>query len=317
GAVLPAVDAWAAYARLDGAAAAARAGGDPRSLDQLRSDLFTHLLTTPAAEPAAASAGGLPAAPVAPVSPASSRLAAVPDGHGCSVDGAAGGGTDAGIDPAGSTAPSTESMSPAVGSTGRSRGHALVEAGCPPPAPGGGARVQVQVVIALSSLVGLDSRGGDLPGYGTLPAGVVRDLAAADDVTLSRLLCDPDTGTVLQADPSAYVPSAAMRHAIGCRDRRCRMPVCGARIRHLDHIQARVDSGLTTTANLHGLCQRSHLAKHHPAWRVSGDADNTVTWTTPTGRIYTSTPPPATGHGTGPPRPYRRAASRSEADTVP
>jgi hypothetical protein len=169
-----------------------------------------------------------------------------------------------------------------------------------PSAPGV-APTAVQVVIALTTLLGLDSTSAHLDGYGTISAGAARDIVAAGDFTLTRLLCNPDTGAVIHTDPTVYLPSDGLRHGVACRDRHCRMPVCRARIRHLDHIQARADAGLTTTDNLHGLCLRSHLAKHHPGWRVHGNADNTVTWTTPTRHEYTSHPPPATGYGTGPP----------------
>jgi hypothetical protein len=161
--------------------------------------------------------------------------------------------------------------------------------------------VSVSVVISLSSLVGLDSRPGWLDGYGAITPGTAQRIIAGGDPILRRLLCDPVTGATLVADPTRYTPSPALAHAVSCRDRRCRLPVCEARIQHLDHIQARVDAGLTTRDNLHGLCVRSHLAKHHPGWRVTGDADDAVTWQTPTGHRYTSLPPPATGYGTGPP----------------
>ncbi len=155
----------------------------------------------------------------------------------------------------------------------------------------------VQVVISLTTLLGLDSKSAHLDGYGTVSAGAARDMVASGDFTLSRLLCNPDTGAVIHTDPTVYVPSDGLRHAVACRDRHCRMPVCGARIRHLDHIEAWADAGLTTADNLHGLCLRSHLAKHHPGWRVRGKADDTVTWTTPTGHEYSSQPRrrPATG----------------------
>lgn len=159
----------------------------------------------------------------------------------------------------------------------------------------------VQVVISLSTLLGLDSKSANLDGYGTISAGAARDMLASGDFTLTRLLCHPDTGAVMHTDPTVYVPSDGLRHAVACRDRHCRMPVCGARVRHLDHIQASADAGLTTADNLHGLCVRSHLAKHHPGWHVQGNANDTVTWTTPTGHEYSSHAPPATGYGTGPP----------------
>jgi hypothetical protein len=163
------------------------------------------------------------------------------------------------------------------------------------------AATSVQVVISLTSLLGLDSRSAHLDGYGSISAGAARAMIASGDFSLRRLLCNPDTGAVVHADSSSYAPSVWLRHAVGCRDRSCRMPVCGARIQHLDHIQARADAGLTTTDNLEGVCVRSHLAKHHPGWRVHGDGNDVVTWTTPTGHEYASLPPPATGYGTGPP----------------
>lgn len=162
--------------------------------------------------------------------------------------------------------------------------------------------VLVQVVISLASLLGIDSRSGYLDGYGAINPSVIRDLIESTDVTMTRLLCDPVAGSVMVADLTRYTPTAGLKHATGFRDRHCRLPVCTARVRHLDHIQARVDAGLTTEQNLQGLCERSHLAKHHPSWHVHGDATSVVTWTTPTGHRFTSTPPPATGYGTGPPR---------------
>lgn len=159
----------------------------------------------------------------------------------------------------------------------------------------------VQVVISLTSLLGLDSKDGFLDGYGTITAGVARSIIAAGDVTLTRLLCDPVTGAVMVADPTKYRPDAATTHAVTCRDTGCRLPVCTARVRQLDHIKAFADGGLTTPDNLQGLCERSHLAKSHPGWTVTGDANTVVTWRTPTGHRYYSLPPPATGYGTGPP----------------
>lgn len=234
GAVMPAEDAVAGWARIDTDARRLRREGDPRNLDQLRCDLFAQALAS-------------------------------------ATDGTA-------------TCPAAESTASGPG------------AAASRPA------VSVQVVISLASLLGIDSRCGYLDGYGGINPSVIRDLLGSTDVTMTRLLCDPVGGSVMVADPTRYTPTAGLKHATGCRDRHCRLPVCTARVRHLDHIQARVDAGLTTEQNLQGLCERSHLAKHHPGWHVHGDATSVVTWTTPTGHRYTSKPPPATGYGTGPPR---------------
>ncbi len=206
-------------------------------------------------------------------------------------------------------APGTDtSLAPAApGTGGRALPHTTDEAapdahGPPPPTPLRSKRpVSVQVVISLTSLLGLDSKCGWLDGYGAITPGVIRRIAASGDITLTRLLCDPATGAVVVADPTKYRPTAATTHAVVCRDTHCRLPVCTARVRHLDHAKAFADGGLTTTDNLQGLCERSHLAKSHPGWAVTGDANTAMTWHTPTGHRYTSLPPPATGYGTGPP----------------
>ena len=146
------------------------------------------------------------------------------------------------------------------------------------------------------------SRNRFLDRYVTITPGIARNiLAAASDTTLTRLMCDPITGAVMVADPTKYRPHAATKHAVVCRDRHCRLPVCTARVRDLDHKHAFADGGLTTPDNLQGLCERSHLAKSHPGWAVTGDADTVTTWRTPTGHRYHSLPPPPTGYGTGPP----------------
>ncbi len=161
--------------------------------------------------------------------------------------------------------------------------------------------VTVQVTIALTSLLGLDSRCGRLDGYGAITPTTARHITAAGDTTLKRLLVDPVTGAVITADPTRYRPDAATQHAVRCRDWQCRLPVCTARVRDLDHKQAFADGGLTTSTDVQGLCERSHLAKSHPGWSVTGDTDTVTIWHTPTGREYPSLPPPATGYGTGPP----------------
>ena len=42
----------------------------------------------------------------------------------------------------------------------------------------------------------------------------------------------------------------------------------------------------------HGLCRHHHILKHHPRWHLTQPAPGTFTWTTPTGRTYTTTPDP-------------------------
>ena len=43
--------------------------------------------------------------------------------------------------------------------------------------------------------------------------------------------------------------------------------------------------------SLHALCRRHHSFKHHAGWSIHLNPDNaTLTWTSPTGRTYTTHP---------------------------
>jgi hypothetical protein len=48
--------------------------------------------------------------------------------------------------------------------------------------------------------------------------------------------------------------------------------------------------GPTVAGNLAVLCRRHHRLKHSAGWPVALNPDATMTWTTPSGRKYTSEP---------------------------
>ena len=57
-----------------------------------------------------------------------------------------------------------------------------------------GRRPHLSVTIGLSTLAGLDNLPGSLAGYGAIPAGLARSIAASA-ATINALITDPDTGT--------------------------------------------------------------------------------------------------------------------------
>ncbi len=67
-------------------------------------------------------------------------------------------------------------------------------------------------------------------------------------------------------------------------------------MRHVDHVRAHADGGLTTAGNAQGLCEACNHAKAAPGWAAtttgSDKAGHTVTLRTPTGATYDSTAPP-------------------------
>ncbi|MDX6258027.1 MAG: hypothetical protein QOJ11_4361, partial [Frankiales bacterium] len=48
--------------------------------------------------------------------------------------------------------------------------------------------------------------------------------------------------------------------------------------------------GHTASTNIACLSRIGHLAKTHGGWKCEGDANNVLTWTSPHGQTYPSTP---------------------------
>ncbi|MBP3043037.1 HNH endonuclease [Arthrobacter jiangjiafuii] len=120
-------------------------------------------------------------------------------------------------------------------------------------------------------------------------------------VWLRRLYTAPDTGRLTAMDSRARLVPDGLARFIAARDQICRMPWCGAPIRHYDHIKPFREGGQTSAENIQGLCEACNQAKEAPGWSsrdVPADR-HTVETTTPTGHVYRSTAPP-------PPRPVLR-----------
>jgi hypothetical protein len=151
----------------------------------------------------------------------------------------------------------------------------------------------VRVVVAATTLLGLDSAPGELAGHGPIPAELARAIAAQPDGTWQRLLTDPATGALLDVGRSRYRPPAALDEHVRTRDRTCRFPGCRqpAQRCDLDHIRP-YPGGPTSRCNLAAECRHHHRLKHQTDWQVDNDPDDPATlhWTSPTGHTYTTTP---------------------------
>ncbi|WP_237686817.1 HNH endonuclease [Arthrobacter sunyaminii] len=166
-----------------------------------------------------------------------------------------------------------------------------------------------------------------LAGYGVVPAQWARDLirgsrpdtgsgsggAAPEwgtprvrpdprtEVWLRRLYAVPGSGRLVAMDSMARLVPKGLARFIAARDRVCRMPWCGAPIRHYDHVVPVREGGLTSAGNVQGLCEACNQAKEAPGWTArtvqdiadhTPDGRHTVVTTTPTGHSYSSTAPP-------------------------
>jgi hypothetical protein len=193
---------------------------------------------------------------------------------------------------------------PACGQAGGAAGHGVAagRGGC---ACTGAARATrtrrsrgepaVRVVVAATTLLGLDDAPGELAGHGPIPADLAREIAADPTGTWQRILTDPVSGALLDVGRTSYTPPAAMAEHVRVRDRTCRFPGCRqpAERCDLDHVR-RYPDGPTSRCNLCTECRHHHRLKHESDWQLDNDPDDpaVMTWTSPAGKSYTTRPRP-------------------------
>lgn len=159
--------------------------------------------------------------------------------------------------------------------------------------------VLAHVVVADDVLFGTTEEAAHLDGYGPIPAELARELVkSADDASLAqlrRLYVKPETGQLVATDSRARCFPDGLGTLIELRDQFCRTPWCDAPIRHHDHPEPVGGGGETSERNGQGLCEACNYAKEAIGWRArpSPGERHTVEITTPAGRSYRSTAPPA------------------------
>ena len=193
---------------------------------------------------------------------------------------------------------------------------AVTDTGAPLPTRKG-RRPQIGVVVAASTLLGLDEEPGELAGVGPITAPLARRIAA--DGTWRRLLTDPRTGRLDEVSADTYAPPQDMVDHVVTRDGTCRGIGCriAAAACDLDH-EVPWPAGPTAISNLQALHQRHHDVKTHTDTTVVTEPDGTTVWTLPSGRVYrvpphqpapTPRPRPRTAPGRTTPTPRRRTTS--------
>ena len=154
-------------------------------------------------------------------------------------------------------------------------------------------------------------------------------------IFIRRLYTAPDTGELAAMDSRARLFPTSLARFVAARDQTCRMPWCGAPIRHFDHVRRYSDGGPTSVGNGQGLCEACNHAKEAPGWSAKvingltaagspgspgspgfpgSPPGHTVETSTPTGHQYRSTaPPPLIA---APPEPDFSPVERVVADLV-
>jgi hypothetical protein len=131
---------------------------------------------------------------------------------------------------------------------------------------------------------GCARRGRGLPGPLGGGAGPPGGLAGVRLEWLQTSACSH------RRESGGYRPPESLQHLIRVRHRNCAFPGCGrpACRCDLDHTAPYHLGGRTCECNLAPLCRRHHEAKQAHGWRLEQPRPGVLTWTTPSGRTYTT-----------------------------
>jgi len=130
----------------------------------------------------------------------------------------------------------------------------------------------------------------ELDVLGPLAPEVARRLACDAKIILSA---DDAAGHSIQQGGARRSPTPAQRIEIRRRDKGCRFPGCTyTDYTDVHHVVHWSNGGRTDISNLVTLCDQHHRAVHELGWKMWGNANELLTFQSPTGRILTSTPSP-------------------------
>jgi Domain of unknown function (DUF222) len=152
-------------------------------------------------------------------------------------------------------------------------------------------RPHLQVVVAATTLLGLDDDPAELVGHGPITAEMAR--AIAGDATWTRLLTDPVSGIVTDYGTTRYRPPVSLTDLVTakhptCRGLGCRQPASRCQIDHTIEFP----HGPTAGHNLGPRCTHCHIHKHEAGWEVAQLLDGTFLYTAPSGHTYRREPDP-------------------------
>ncbi|CAN3131555.1 DUF222 domain-containing protein [Mycobacterium sp. smrl_JER01] len=155
-----------------------------------------------------------------------------------------------------------------------------------------GATMVLHVIATAETVAGRSDRPGYLAGYGVVDAELIRELAR--DAT-RRLVEEP---VISDEQARTYRPSAALDRYIRARDLTCRFPGCTVPATRcdIDHTEPfnhddPASGGQTVPENLACYCREHHRDKtFDKGWRDRQLGDGAIVWTSPTGKVYRTTP---------------------------
>ncbi|MCA1823090.1 MAG: hypothetical protein ABR520_06625, partial [Mycobacteriales bacterium] len=144
--------------------------------------------------------------------------------------------------------------------------------------------VEIQLVATPDAWLGLSQTPAELPGYGPVPIEVARALAPG--ARLRRLVCDPETGHLLDYGRRTYRVPQPLCDYVNARHPTAAAPGSTTPSAYCDseHAQAWVAGGTTGPRNVTPQDRGWHRAKTRGGYTLVVRADGAAVWMSPTGQ---------------------------------
>lgn len=150
-------------------------------------------------------------------------------------------------------------------------------------------RPMVDIRIELPTLLGLDEKAGEIPGWGPIISDVARRVVERQAEGQWRVVVtDPDSGNILWDGTTRRRPSAEQRRWVEARQTTCVFPGCRhpARTSDIDHAIEVSEGGQTLVRHLEPACRHDHGLRHQGGWSLEQPLPGRYVWTSPRGHTY-------------------------------
>jgi hypothetical protein len=152
-------------------------------------------------------------------------------------------------------------------------------------------RAVIDIQVGLSTLLELDEKPGELPGWGPVISEIARQVVDEQFGSEWRYTVTDDNGVVVSNGMIRRRPGAGLKRQVQSQTPVCVFPGCRIPSQHcdLDHNQPWAEDGPTSEDNLAPLCRHHHVIRHH-RWRIHQLEPGSYQLTSPLGHSYTSQP---------------------------
>lgn len=153
--------------------------------------------------------------------------------------------------------------------------------------PGTTQQAVADVSVELTTLIGLDDRPGEIPGWGPITADLARRVVVDNPQSLWNITVT-DGGEPVWVGTTRRRPNIRQQRATAARSRHCVFPGCRMPARHsdIDHAMPWAENRRTHVSNLQPLCRYHHRLKTEAGWTVAANGTDYL-WTSRLGQART------------------------------